>query len=256
MKDNKLKLDFLKRILTDTTYNEDIRNDFFLTKDFPTEEVMEAVVNSEIDVQSLEGTFWPQRAHTMIGLKRLNNIHNSLDYVRENAIEGDIIETGVWRGGCCIFIKMYLKLYNLDKKIFVADSFRGLPEPTDVNDFGSDLHTYSALSISEEEVRGNFELYGALDNNVIFINGWFSDTLRDNDNIGKLCILRFDGDMYSSTMDVLNPLYDKVSDSGIIIIDDYCLPNCVKAVTEFRQKNNITDEIRVVDTCGVWWYKK
>mgnify|MGYP003345687001 CR=1 FL=1 len=103
--------------------------------------------------------------------------------------------------------------------------------------------------------KENFKKCNTLDENVIFLKGWFSDTLNDNDSIGKLSMLRFDGDMYGSTIDVLTPLYPKLVDNGIIIIDDYCLPNCVKAVTDYRNQNNITDNIKVVDTCGVWWYK-
>jgi hypothetical protein len=62
--------------------------------------------------------------------------------------------------------------------------------------------------------------------------------------------------MYGSTIDVLSNLYDKVNKDGVIIIDDYCLPNCVKAVSDFRSQNNINDEIKVVDSCGVFWFKK
>jgi hypothetical protein len=62
--------------------------------------------------------------------------------------------------------------------------------------------------------------------------------------------------MYGSTIDVLSNLYHKLTKNGVIIIDDYCLQNCVKAVTDFRLGNNINDEIKVVDKCGVFWYKK
>ena len=61
--------------------------------------------------------------------------------------------------------------------------------------------------------------------------------------------------MYGSTMDVLDNLYDKVVDRGVIIIDDYCLPNCKKAVTDFRNNRKISEELDVVDRCGVFWYK-
>ena len=254
----KLKLDFIKRVLIDAVNNEDVRNNFFATKEFPSEEIMKTVIDSPISHERLEGYDHPQRGHTMIGLKRLNNVHTSLDYIRENNIEGDIIETGVWRGGCCIFIKIYTDLYKMDKKIFVADSFEGLPKPS-VDKYPADKndqhYTYENLKVSLEEVKHNFELYNALGDNVIFLKGWFSDTLANNDKIKKLSVLRFDGDMYGSTIDVLSNLYDKVIQNGIIIIDDYCLPNCAKAVTDFRTSKNITDEIKVVDRCGVWWVK-
>lgn len=259
MSNNKLKLDFLKRILTDSVNNEEIYQSFISNKGkYPSEEAMIDVINTRPYDIILEGHIHPPRGYTMIGLKRLNNVHESLDYIRLNNIEGDIIETGVWRGGCCIFIKSYLDLYGMKNKVFVADSFEGLPKPNVEKypvDEGDMHYTYNHLKVSLEEVKQNFENCNALDENVIFLKGWFSDTLPNNESINKLAMLRFDGDMYGSTMDVLNSLYSKVVNNGIIIIDDYCLPNCVKAVTDFRNANNINDEIKVVDTCGVWWYK-
>ena len=91
-----------------------------------------------------------------------------------------------------------------------------------------------ALAPGSAEVRRNFERYGLLDDQVVFLKGWFKDTLPKAD-IGALSILRLDGDMYQSTMDALNALYPRVSPGGYCIIDDYALPNCQKAVDEFRE---------------------
>jgi hypothetical protein len=146
----------------------------------------------------------------------------------------------------------------MDRKVFVADSFEGLPVPDTKkypHDAGDTHHTIDFLKVSLDEVKGNFKKYGVLDDNVIFLKGWFNETLKDNNEIKDLSVLRFDGDMYGSTIDVLSNLYHKLTKNGVIIIDDYCLQNCVKAVTDFRLGNNINDEIKVVDKCGVFWYK-
>jgi O-methyltransferase len=254
-----LKLNFLKRILTDTVNDEKIMNDFFTKHEFPSESKMTEILQTEVFENRLEGLDWPERAHTMIGIKRLNNLHDSLDYVRKNKINGDFIETGVWRGGASIFMKYYNDIYQMDRKVFVADSFDGLPVPDTKkypHDAGDTHHTINFLKVSLDEVKGNFKMYNVLDDNFIFLKGWFSETLKNNDKIKDLSILRFDGDMYGSTIDVLSNLYDKLTKNGVIIIDDYCLQNCVKAVTDFRSDNNINDEIKVVDKCGVFWYKK
>jgi len=252
--ENKIKLDFLKRILTDTT-DEIIKHNFY-TEGFPNLEIMNNVIQSNVDSKRYEGLDWPKNAHTMIGIKRLDNLHKSLDYIRENKIDGDLIETGVWRGGACIFIKFYCDLYNINKRVILADSFNGLPKPEIQEDLNDNHHTIDFLKVSLEEVQNNFKLYKVLDDNVIFIKGWFSDTLPNNENIKNICLLRMDGDMYKSTMDVFDSCYHKVVDKGVIIVDDYCLPNCVKAVTDFRTKNEITNEINVIDKCGIFWIKK
>ncbi len=253
-----LKLEFLKRILTDTISDESIRSEFFQTKKIPNDDIIKSILDEKIDQNRMEGLDWPERAHTMIGIKRLNNLQESLDYIRENNIKGDFIETGVWRGGASIFIKFYNDYYKMNRKVFVADSFEGLPipdlqkYPQDVNDTH---YKIDYLKVSLEEVTSNFENYGVLDDNVIFLKGWFCDTLK-NEKIKNLSLLRFDGDMYGSTIDVLENLYFKLNKNGVLIIDDYCLPNCVKAVTDFRNKHNIKDTISVVDKCGVFWYKE
>ena len=41
---------------------------------------------------------------------------------------GDVIETGVWRGGTSIFMRGVMAAYNqTNRKAFVCDSFAGLP---------------------------------------------------------------------------------------------------------------------------------
>lgn len=253
---NKLKLDFLKRVLTDTVDSETYN--MFFEAGYPSDDKMNKCINFPVNEQRNEGLDWPKKAHTMIGIKRLNNLHNMLDYIRENNIKGDLIETGVWRGGATIFMKAYLEMYNIDKKVFVCDSFEGLPEP-DIDKYPDDLgdthYKVDFLKVSLESVKNNFKLYNLLDEKVIFLKGWFSDTLKDNKLISDIAILRFDGDMYGSTIDVLDNLYDNVVDKGVIIIDDYCLPNCAKAVTDFRNKKEIKNNLDVVDRCGRFWFK-
>ena len=94
-----------------------------------------------------------------------------------------------------------------------------------------------------------------MDKNVIFIKGYFEHSLKNTD-IKQLALLRLDGDMYSSTIQVLTQLYDKVSPGGYIIIDDYALPGCRKAVDKFRKKRNIRSKLKIVDHTGRYWIKK
>ena len=111
------------------------------------------------------------------------------------------------------------------------------------------------LAIDLETVRDLFERYGLLDDQVRFLPGWFKDTLPSAP-IRKLSLLRLDGDMYESTMDALNALYDKVAEGGFVIVDDYgVLPQCKRAVTEFREAWGISDAIVEVDWTGAFWRK-
>jgi hypothetical protein len=208
------------------------------------------------DEQLGNGSFWPLRAHTMIGLKRIDNIQYCIENVRTNNIPGDFIETGVWRGGASIFMAGLNKYYGMKRKVFVADSFEGLPPP-DVR-YPADRydvhHTYKDLIVPLEQVKNNFEKYNLLDENVIFVKGFFEDSLQTAP-IQKLSVLRLDGDMYSSTIHVLDYCYDKLTEGGFVIIDDYGGENCKQAVLDFRAKHNILSPIIQIDHTGVFWKK-
>ena len=43
---------------------------------------------------------------------------------------------------------------------------------------------------------------------------------------------------------------------GVLIVDDYgAIPSCKKAIHDYREKHQITDEIIWVDWTGVYWQK-
>ena len=207
----------------------------------------------------IEGKDWPANAETMVGLKRLENLYSCISDVLERNIPGDLIETGVWRGGASIFMRAVLKIRKVRGRIiWVADSFEGLPKPDGRyrQDEGDKHWKWNAvLGISLEQVKANFARYGLLDEQVRFLAGWFKDTLPAAP-IQQLAILRLDGDMYSSTMDALENLYAKLSPGGYLIVDDYgSTLACRQAVDDFRARHNINEPIQAIDWTGVFWQK-
>jgi O-methyltransferase len=213
-----------------------------------------------IEADRETGNFWPGYAHTMVGVKRLDNIQQCIEIVLRNQVEGDFIETGVWRGGTCIFMRSILAAYGVsDRRVFVADSFEGLPKPSPEKypaDKGDIHHLfYSNLAVPKQEVETNFRNYGLLDDQVVFLKGWFKDTLPSAP-IEKLAILRLDGDMYESTMDALVPLYPKLSKGGFCIVDDYALDGCRKAVDDYRKEHAIESRLQPIDWTGHFWIKE
>ena len=206
-----------------------------------------------------EGRDWPRTAETMVGGARLGNVRHAVETVLADDVPGDLIETGVWRGGVTILMRGILEAWgDTDRSVWVADSFEGLPAPNVEaypDDEGHDLSGVSTLMVGADRVRANFERYGLLDDRVRFLEGWFADTLATAP-IEQLAVLRLDGDLYESTMDALVPLYDKVSPGGFVIVDDYgAWEPCRKAVDDFRAEHDITDEIIEVDWTGVYWRK-
>ena len=205
------------------------------------------------------GGDWPYSAETMIGLARLDNLQRCIESVLRDHIPGDLIETGVWRGGATIFMRGVLKAYGVtDRIVWVADSFAGLPSPSpDYPADKNDPHwSFTELAISFDEVVANFAKYGLADGQVRFLKGWFRDTLPSAP-IERLAVLRLDGDMYESTMEALTALYPKLSAGGYLIIDDYgAVPGCRQAVEDYRQKNGIVEPIEQIDWAGACWRRR
>ncbi|MEJ7833502.1 MAG: TylF/MycF family methyltransferase [Nocardioides sp.] len=205
-----------------------------------------------------EGRDWPADAESMIGLRRMANLRTCVESVIADGVPGDLIETGAWRGGATIYMRAILKAHGeTGRTVWVADSFEGLPEYDGrfTADAGDQHHTRDELAISLEQVQDNFRRYDLLDDDVRFLVGWFSDTLASAP-IEQLSVLRLDGDMYSSTMDALEPLYDKVSSGGYVIVDDYgAVPACAQAIHDFRDAHGITEPMHEIDWASVYWRK-
>ncbi len=205
------------------------------------------------------GLDWPAEAETMIGMERLTNLQQCVETVLTEDVPGDLIECGVWRGGACILMRGVLAAYgDQTRRVWVADSFEGLPRPDAANYkadkwLRADLFS-SILGVPESEVRANFERYGLLDDQVHFLHGWFKDTLPDAP-IDRIAVLRLDGDLYESTIQALDALYPRLSPGGFCIIDDYEIAACRQAVTDYRAKHGITAEIIDIDGTGSFWRK-
>ena len=229
-----------------------------LTEDpaMPTPNRQERIVGQYDAELRLVGRDWPQHATTMIGTVRMRNLRHLVERTIRDSVGGDLIETGVWRGGACIYMRAILEAYGIsDRTVWVADSFAGLPPPNPAlypADASDTHYQYAELAVSLDEVKANFARYNLLDGQVQFLEGWFKDTLPAAP-IEKLSILRLDGDMYESTMQALDALYWKVAPGGYVIVDDFVLPACREAVVDFRARHNIVDPLEEIDGAAVFW---
>lgn len=203
---------------------------------------------------------------SMLPLARLDSLQICIAEVLRNQVPGDLIETGVWRGGATLFMRAVLSAYgDATRQVWAADSFEGFPKP-DAEKYPIEAKVHAGpfmtkgcnhLAVSLEEVKRNFAAYGMLDDRVRFLKGWFKDTLPMAP-IKKLSIMRLDGDFYESTMDGLTNLYDKLSVGGYAIIDDYGEDSwtyCRKAVDDFRRERRIEEPMIKVDPGCYYWQR-
>ena len=162
------------------------------------------------------------------------SLYQSLSYIKENNIEGDIVETGVFKGANLVLINDFLNKFDIDKKIYAYDTFQGQPKPSNLDfDYkgNSMIKKFSNLDkkdtnsvyCSLENVKKNIEKYSNNNlNKIIFIKGKVEETLNYEKNVpSKISLLRLDTDFYDSIKKSLEVLYPKLIKGGVLIIDDY-----------------------------------
>jgi O-methyltransferase len=203
-----------------------------------------------------EGRDRPVYGQTMIGLKRMQNLRTCAETALAEGVRGDFIEAGVWRGGAGLLLRGILAAHgDRERRVWLADSFEGVPAPDADRyplDAGDVNHMAEELAVSLEEVRGNFERYGLLDDQVRFVEGWFKDSLPGLAD-QEWALVRLDGDLYESTMDGLTNLYPQLQPGGFLIVDDYDFENCRAAVEDYRHEHGISEPIERIDWLGAFW---
>lgn len=243
IRERNLYLDLLKRTLTGMIYED------------PAIPVPWRSTSEYNEEARHNGRDWPLNAHTMIGFRRLDNLQECMETVIADGIQGDFIETGVWRGGACIFMRGMLRAYGIkDRIVWVADSFDGFPYSERDDDMALASQPEQAyLAVPKNDVIHNFALYGLMDWQVQFIPGWFSQTLPGP--VRKLAVLRLDCDLYESTLDSIVPLYPLLEPGGFCIIDDWNVRMCRMAVNDYRRENKITEPLINIDGHSMCWRK-
>jgi len=182
-------------------------------------------------------------AMSMIGWNGITMVELAIRDILNNGIAGDLIETGVYRGGTCVFMRGVIAALaeHENRVVWVADSFRGIP-PVQSNKYSVDkVHVGAEKLLSAEVVNSlegvkeNFFQAGLLEySRVQFLKGWFNESLPDAP-IKQLALIRLDGDLFESTWDAIIHLYPKLSMNGYVIVDDYGdWVGCRRAINLYR----------------------
>jgi len=186
---------------------------------------------------------------TMTSVERMYSLYKSVKYILLNNIEGAFVECGVWRGGCVMLIAKMLSNRNIkDREIYLYDTFEGMSEASEFdishkketaksqmkkigyNEKGSSNWCYADLN----DVKRNMRLTNYEISEITFVKGKVEDTIPLKSPDGNIALLRLDTDWYESTKHELKHLFPKLSNQGILIIDDYGhWEGCRKAVDEY-----------------------
>lgn len=150
--------------------------------------------------------------------------------------KGDYVECGVWRGGMSAAIS---ELFESTKTLHLFDSFEGLPPAKEIDgkealqwqEDKNSPYYFDNCTAEEKFVIDAMAL--AKFKNYKTYRGWFDQTLS-NFSGESISILRLDGDWYDSIFLCLQHFFPKVTNGGIIILDDYYTwDGCAKAVHDY-----------------------
>jgi O-methyltransferase len=166
------------------------------------------------------------------------------------SVEGDYVEFGCYKGDTSLMLAELLVENSVDKsvdrlgkdggklakKLWIYDSFEGLPEKTALDDsvMGTDFKG-GELFTTKREVKERF-LRAGLPVPVIK-KAWFKD-LTDKDVPGAIAFAFLDGDFYESIRDSLKLVASRMTIGGVLVVHDYtnpALPGVRRAIEEWRQ---------------------
>ncbi len=185
-----------------------------------------AVESSESDEKIQEFV----RPFTMTSRERIWALINATAYVADRRIPGDFCECGVWRGGSSMAMAMKLRERGDLRRLWMYDTFTGMPAPESVDRAAGSGQPASELmdvevvraEASLGDVQSNMRRTGYPDAMVRYVPGKVEETLAVAENVpDRIALLRLDTDWYASTKCELEVLYERLSPSGVLIIDDY-----------------------------------
>ena len=198
--------------------------------------------------------------YSMTSKERIIALYNNLEYIRNNNINGDLVECGVWKGCNILGMMEYCLFHNMNKYIWLYDTFQGMTNPSELD--------IDRAGTPATNIMGAVRSYAPIDDvqNILnkskydkdkikYIIGDVNQTLLINSNIpNSIALLRLDTDWYESTKTELNILYPKLLDKGVLIIDDYGhWQGCKRATDEFFLNKNII--INYIDYTGIFVIK-
>jgi len=177
-----------------------------------------------------------------ISKEGLGVVWRELEKVLQRGVQGHVVELGCYAGTTSVFIRRLLNNHPEPAREFhVYDSFQGLPEKTrqDSNAAGVDFEA-GKLFVTKAEF---IQVFKSANLSLPYIHkGWFGE-LPESSVPAPIAFAFLDGDFYSSIIDSLRLVWPKLSEDGVIVVDDYkreTLPGVEQALRDFFQGKQVS----------------
>ncbi len=201
------------------------------------------------------------KPYTLTSPERIIALRDAVRYISRTGVVGAIVECGVWRGGSMLTIaKTLVEERDTGRDLYLYDTFTQMPPPTDED---VDLHGMPIADIYEEalafegyanlpldRVRALMESTGYPSERLHFVPGMVEETIPDSAP-DEIALCRLDTDFYLSTKHEMEHLAPRITEAGILIVDDYGhFMGSKKAVDEYFAARNLTPLLQRIDWTG------
>lgn len=203
------------------------------------------------------------KQYTMVAEDHLEILIDLVDDINKNSVKGELVECGVWKGGCVMVMAMSQMQCDTNRNIYLYDTFEGMTEPKSDKDEQEVKQTYNKILTGEykrgydnwhgenkwafcplDAVKENVSLTKYPEEKIFYVKGDVLETLDGEIIPESISILRLDTDWYNSTKKELEVLFPKVSIGGFIVIDDYMWYRGARTATdEFLNEHSSQVEI-------------
>ncbi len=168
---------------------------------------------------------------------RLYTIYQAISNISQLPYEQNVnfAEVGVYKGGTSKFIASVARSMSLPYKLYGFDTFEG-HAGVDIVDIDGN-HTAQLFGDTSLETVSDYLKHHS---EISLYKGRFQDTSNEFDD-AIFHFVHLDVDLYEPTLYALMYFADHISQSGIIIVDDYRFSSCLgveKALGEFLVKRN------------------
>ncbi len=202
--------------------------------------------------------------YTMTSPERLFALIQAVRYVSKAGVPGDIVECGVWKGGSMMAAALtLLECHDRSRNLYLFDTFDGMTSPTDRDASIDGIAAQALLQSSSKSDPASVWCCAALEDvtsamrgtgydmeRLHFVKGPVEETVPDH-SPAHIAILRLDTDWYESTMHELKHLFPRLSQGGVLLIDDYGhWQGCRAAVDEYFADNKMSILLNRVDYTG------
>ena len=189
-------------------------------------------------------------AYAPAGRLGLDQIQTSLDSIRHDNVRGDLVSTGVGRGGAAILMRAYLDAHSVKgRSVWVVDRFRSAAPDRSAPDLADGL---ASLHADLNLVRDGFDHFGLLDDRTHFLQGDPAATLPDAP-IKRIALLHIGAGTGPDVSAVLAQLYPRLAPDAYVLVDNASDPEVRAAIDAFRAANGITDLETRVGSRGITW---